>query len=80
MPTVDVLETFRQTLAEVENKDFGHVREDTAVSDLGIDSVTMMEVLGCLEDDLDVRIPDEALNGLTTVGDVVRTIRKLLEP
>jgi acyl carrier protein len=39
--------------------------------DLDIDSLTMVEVVVACEERFDVRIPDEALEGLRTVGDAV---------
>ena len=40
-------------------------------ADLDIDSLTMVEVVVACEERFDVRIPDEALEGLRTVGDAV---------
>ena len=40
-------------------------------ADLDIDSLTMVEVVVACEERFDVRIPDEALEGLRTVGDAL---------
>ena len=69
-----VLEIFRQMLAEVEERDFSHVTNATPLADLDIDSVTMMEVIGCIEDELDVTVPDDAFTGAERVADVVAAI------
>ncbi|HEU0103786.1 MAG TPA: acyl carrier protein [Mycobacteriales bacterium] len=42
--------------------------------DLDIDSLTMVEVVVACEERFGVRIPDEALEQLTTVGDAVNYI------
>ena len=42
--------------------------------DLDIDSLTMVEVVVACEEKFGVRIPDEALEQLTTVGDAVNYI------
>ena len=39
----------------------------------------MMELIGCLEDDLNIQIPDDKLAGLNTVGDIVSVVRDGLE-
>jgi len=39
--------------------------------DLDVDSLTMVEVVVACEERFEVRIPDEALEGLKTVGDAV---------
>jgi len=79
MTQKDVLKVLQETLEEVENRSFSHISEQTTVTDLEVDSVTMMEVIGCLEDDLDIQIPDEKLAGLNTVGDIVAVVRDSLE-
>ena len=40
-------------------------------ADLDIDSLTMVEVVVACEEKWGVRIPDEALEGMRTVGDAV---------
>ncbi|MEC9072675.1 MAG: phosphopantetheine-binding protein [Myxococcota bacterium] len=79
MTQKDVLKVLQETLEEVENRSFSHISEQTTVTDLEVDSVTMMEVIGCLEDDLNIQIPDEKLAGLNTVGDIVAVVRDSLE-
>ena len=47
------------------------------VDDLGIDSLSMVEIAVQTEDKYNVKIPDEDLLGLRTVGDVVEYIHTL---
>jgi acyl carrier protein len=47
------------------------VPEASFDADLDIDSLTMVEVVVACEERFDVRIPDDALEGLRTVGDAV---------
>ena len=42
---------------------------------LQIDSLTMVEIVVACEERFGVRIPDEALESLTTVGDAIAYIR-----
>jgi acyl carrier protein len=44
--------------------------------DLDIDSLTMVEVVVACEERFGVRIPDEALENLVTVGDALEFITK----
>ena len=46
------------------------------VLDLHIDSVDMVAMVMTLEDEFGVQIPDESLNNLKTVGDVMRLLQK----
>ena len=47
------------------------VRTASFDKDLDIDSLTMVEVVVACEEKFGVRIPDEALEQLTTVGDAI---------
>ena len=47
------------------------VPEATFDADLDIDSLTMVEVVVACEERWEVRIPDEALESLRTVGDAI---------
>jgi acyl carrier protein len=53
--------------------------EKSFVDDLDIDSLSMVEIAVQTEDKYGVKIPDEDLAGLRTVGDVVEYIQKLEE-
>ena len=50
------------------------VPEASFEADLEVDSLTMVEVVVACEEKWGVRIPDEALEGLRTVGDAVTLI------
>ena len=52
------------------------VPEASFEKDLDIDSLTMVEVVVACEEKFGVRIPDEALETLRTVGDAVDFIAK----
>ena len=49
---------------------------DTAnfIDDLGADSLDTVELVMALEEAFDIEIPDEAAEGITTVGDAVKYI------
>ncbi len=70
----ELLEAFRVTATEVAEKDFHHVAEGTTISDLGIDSLGMLEIIGSLERELKIQIPDESLAGITTVKDLLNAV------
>ena len=44
---------------------------DSVITDLGIDSLSMMQIVGEMETELDIMIPDEDLVELVTVGDLL---------
>jgi len=70
MTSPDLLETFKTIAGRVDKRDFPHVTRGSVITELGIDSLSMMQIVGEMETELDVMIPDEDLVELTTVGDL----------
>jgi acyl carrier protein len=48
--------------------------EASFIDDLGADSLDTVELVMALEEAFDIEIPDEAAEGITTVGDAVKYI------
>jgi acyl carrier protein len=71
----DVLAGLAEVLEEVAGTPADQVVPTaTFDKDLDIDSLTMVEVVVACEERFGVRIPDEALENLRTVGDAVTFI------
>ena len=67
-----VLAGLAEVLEEVSGVSADKVtREATFQNDLEVDSLTMVEVVVACEERFGVRIPDEALENLKTVGDAI---------
>jgi acyl carrier protein len=66
-----LIDLFRDLASEIAEKDFSFVQEDNAIAELGIDSLAMLELVGTLERQLSVRVPDEKLVGLVTVRELL---------
>ena len=67
-------------LAEIVNEETGidaaSVQSDKSFTDdLDIDSLSMMTIVVNAEEKFDVRIPDDEVKNLTTVGDAVTFIK-----
>ncbi|WP_030258327.1 MULTISPECIES: acyl carrier protein [Streptomyces] len=66
-------------LAEIVNEIAGIPTEDVALDksftdDLDVDSLSMVEVVVAAEERFDVKIPDDEVKNLKTVGDAVEYI------
>jgi acyl carrier protein len=72
----ELLEMFEKTATEIVEKDFKTIEENTVISDLGIDSLGMLEIVGSMERQLKIQIPDEALAGIETVRDLLEVVDK----
>ncbi len=71
----------RADLAEIVNEVAGVDADDVQleksfVDDLDIDSLSMVEIVVAAEEKFGVRIPDEEVKNLKTVGDAVSFIEK----
>ena len=74
-------EQIRAGLAEIVNEIAGIPAEDVQldksfIDDLDIDSLSMMEVVVAAEERFGVKIPDDDVKNLTTVGDAVDYIAR----
>ena len=68
-------------LAELINDETGIANDQVTLEksftdDLDIDSISMMTIVVNAEDKFDVKIPDEEVKNLLTVGDAVNYITK----
>jgi acyl carrier protein len=74
----DLLEKFKTVAARVDHKEFKNVTRESVITDLGIDSLSMMQIVGEMENELGIMIPDEDLVELVTVGDLCKKIEARL--
>ena len=75
-----MLEKIQNMLADALNVPVEKVTPDAKiVEDLGADSLDVVELLSQLEDELNIVIPDEDAEQLTTVADVAAAIEKLVK-
>ncbi len=74
----NLLAMFRQVVEEIDKKNLGDVTEKSVIADLGIDSLTTMQIVGELESRLDVMIPDDQLVKLETVGDLLAVVERCI--
>lgn len=73
-----MLEKVQAMLAEALNLPLSKVLpESEIISDLGADSLDVVELLSRLEDEFGVTIPDEDVEGLKTVADVANELEKI---
>ena len=74
-------EEIRVDLADIVNEVAGIPADDVQldksfVEDLDVDSLSMVEVVVAAEEKFDVKIPDEEVKNLKTVGDAVAFIER----
>jgi len=72
----ELLDMFEKTATEIVEKEFKNISETTVISELGIDSLGMLEIVGSMERQLKIQIPDESLAGIQTVKDLLNVVEK----
>ncbi|WP_430868949.1 acyl carrier protein [Demequina aurantiaca] len=73
----EVLAGLAEIVAEETGIEADQVQMDKSFTDaLDIDSLSMMTIVTLAEEKFDVRIPDEDVKDLLTVGDAVKYITK----
>lgn len=74
---MDIFEQVKKILCDQLDLDEEQVTEDSEVIDnLGADSLDIVDLVMTLEEEFDTEIPDEDIENLRTVGDIVKYIEE----
>ena len=74
---MDIFEQVKKILCDQLDLEEEQVNEDSEViDDLGADSLDIVDLVMTLEEEFDTEIPDEDLENLKTVGDIVKYIEE----
>ena len=76
MESVDLEATVRGAVTRLLDVPEDRLTVQTPLEDLGMDDDTGFAVLVVVEDALDVRFPDDFLEGLHTYGDLTSAVRR----
>ncbi|MFW6051952.1 MAG: acyl carrier protein [Myxococcota bacterium] len=79
MDRTKLLQMFRTTASEVAEQDFGEVGEEADIASMGVDSLAMLEVVGEMERQLEIQIPDDQLVGIQTVSQLLDLVEKRVQ-
>ncbi|MBE6769577.1 MAG: acyl carrier protein [Ruminococcaceae bacterium] len=72
-----VFDKIREILADQLDANVDEMTMDTRIAeDLGADSLDVVEMLMSVEDEFGIEIPDDAIEDLKTIGNVVEYIEK----
>ncbi len=74
---MDIFEQVKKILCDQLDLDEEQVTEDSEViDDLGADSLDIVDLVMTLEEEFNTEIPDEDIENLRTVGDIVKYIEE----
>ena len=72
-----IFEKLKDIIAEQLSVEADEVNLDANIQDdLGADSLDVVDLITTIEDEFDISIPDEAVEEIKTVGDIVNYIEK----
>ena len=73
-------EKLKKIIAEVLNVDPDEITmETTFQDDLGADSLDVYQIIMGIEEEFDIEIPDDQVEKIKTVGDIVKFIEEKVE-
>ncbi|MBO7208752.1 MAG: acyl carrier protein [Clostridia bacterium] len=73
-------ETIKNALVEQFGVKESDITMDTSlIEDLGADSLDLVELIMAMEQEFDIEIPDEDVEGISTVGDAVNYVKEKLQ-
>ncbi len=73
-----VFEKLRAVIMEIIGADEDEITLDATLDDLNLDSLDVVEIMMAAEDEFDIEIADDALEGVKTLGDVVDVITDII--
>ncbi len=76
-PEEELTELVKKVADEVMDVDLSDATPQTPLRSLGMDSLDQLELVGFLEDHLEVCIPDSQLKELETVGGLIAALTEL---
>ena len=72
-----MLEKVKESIAKQLNLDVDEITESTSFKDdLGADSLDLFELVMAFEEEYDIEIPSENLEGIETVGDIIKLMKE----
>ncbi len=72
-----IIAMFKDSVKEVDTSTkVSEVTMKTELSSLGLDSVMTLEVIGVMEEKLNMRFPDEDLATIKNINDLATVVRK----
>ena len=77
---MNISEKLNNLIVDKLNVNLEDIKLESKFKDLGADSLDTVELIMEIEKEFDVKIPDNEMEKLTTVQDVVTLIEKKLKP
>ena len=75
-PDIEVITLLQRASRTVQGRELPELTLTTRLTEIGVDSVGLLEMVGSVEDQIGLRLPDEEIARLATVADVADLIER----
>ncbi len=76
----DLLSTLKDAVHNVTSRDSGNINSGTKISELGLNSAALVELIGILEKNFSIHIKNKETALLSSVGDLLSLVRNHMPP
>lgn len=74
-----IIASIQRCAHEIAEREFPPLEEAQVISALGLDSLSTLEMVGMIERELDIHLPNDDLTDIHTVGQLATLIERKLE-
>lgn len=74
-----IFEKIKEIIVETLNIDENTVLLDSEIKDLTVDSLEVYDILTSIEEEFDITVPEETVDEIKTVRDIVNYIEKCVD-
>lgn len=78
MRRTDIIERLRAAAIEIAERDLPPMTESQVIAEIGLDSLSTLEMVGMMERDLGIFLPTDELAEIRTVGELTDLIEQKL--
>ena len=77
MTDSEILSLIKEALVDASPEHTGAtLKMESTLGEIGISSITALEIAGYIEEKLNIRLPDDELAPLNTIGELAQLIRQ----
>ena len=74
----EIIQRLREAAAEIAERELPEMTEDQVIAEIGLDSLSTLEMVGMMERDLGIFLPTDELADIRTVGELTDLIEHKL--
>jgi acyl carrier protein len=75
----EIIRAIQEHAHEISEREFPPFTEAQVIAELGMDSLSTLEMVGMIERELDIHLPTDELTDIHTVGQLTDLVQKKLK-